>query len=109
MATNKIAKRAKKSSNPKRGPAAASTTSARSTVSGPARKDVRGAADALTAKMDGTQALAARMPFNPNKAGEYGRAALDPQAGAVVEPSDPSATGSTLTEWIASDKVGSGK
>ena len=49
----------------------------KSTVSGPARKGrtSRAAGDELTAKMDGTNALAAAMPFNPNKPGEYGKAA----------------------------------
>src|SRR5215207_1831554 len=57
--------------------AASTTTSARSTVSGPARKDRR-SADDLTAKMDGAQALAAAMPFNANKSSEYGKASLRP-------------------------------
>ena len=61
----------------------AAATSAKSTVSGPARRDKRAdPADAADAKMAATQALAAAMPFNPTKAGEHGKAALKPQAGA---------------------------
>lgn len=48
------------------------------------------------------------MRFNPNKAGEHGAAAYTPQPGATREPSTPAATGSTSTETIGSDKVGSG-
>jgi catalase len=86
------------------------SSSARSTVSGPARKDKAGAAgDAATAKMDGTNALAAAMPFNPNKPGEHGKAAYDPQPGATAKPPSPLVTGSTLTEARPSKKAGSGK
>jgi catalase len=85
-------------------------TSARSTVSAPARKDQKDVAeDAATKKMDGTEALAAARPFNPNKAGEYGRASAKPQPGAVAEPPDLSVTGSTLTEVLPSAKAGAGK
>ncbi|MFO0738401.1 MAG: catalase [Labilithrix sp.] len=49
------------------------------------------------------------MPFNATKAAEYGRAAPMPPAGATATPPDPSVTGSTLTETIASPKTGSGK
>ncbi|MDQ6621241.1 MAG: catalase [Pseudomonadota bacterium] len=58
--------------------------------------------------MKGTQTLAAAMPFNANKASEYGDASRAPERGATVEPSDASLTGSTLTEVHASPKVGSG-
>ena len=91
--------------------ASASATSARATVSGPARKD-RGAPpkrDASADKMDAVQELAAAMPFNAHKAGEYGKAALEPQAGAIAKPAFPAATGSTLTEIGRSAKVGAGK
>ena len=78
----------KNSANSVSAGASASTTSARSTVSGPARSDraSRQAGDALVAKMDGSNALAAGIPFNPNKPGEYGKAALDPQPGATATP-----------------------
>jgi catalase len=87
-----------------------SKTSARSTVSGPSRADAASqsaAADALVAKMAATQALAAQMPFNPNKDAEHGELALVPPEGVAIEPSDPVATGSTLTESIESEKAGS--
>ncbi len=95
----------------RRSSAGASPSSARSTVSGPARKDraSRAAADAAAAKLDGTNELVAQMPFNPNKAGEHGKAAFDPQRGATAKPPSPVVTGSTLTESVASAKAGSGK
>jgi catalase len=89
--------------------AAASTTSARSTIGAPARKDRRSPGDDLTAKMALTQALAEAMPFNANKPSEYGKASSKPAAGATVSASDPRATGSTLSENLASAKVGDGK
>ena len=86
-----------------------STTSARSTVSAPARKDSRGASDAATKKADATQELAAGLPLNPNKGAEYGRASADPRPGPTVAVGDIRATGSTLTEAVTSRKVGAGK
>ncbi|HWA71825.1 MAG TPA: catalase [Polyangiaceae bacterium] len=86
-----------------------STTSAHSTVSGPARDSDEPTYDALAEKMAATQEVVADMPFNPNKSGEYGDAAADPQQGATVEVADPAVTGSTLTESNASPKVGSGE
>ena len=85
-------------------------TSVRSTVSGPARDDadLLAAGDALAAKMKAAQALAARMPYNANKASEHGEASRAPQPGPTVKLSDPSATGSTITEANASDKAGDG-
>jgi len=84
----------------------AAQSSARSTVGGPQNPDVTDG-DELVARMAATQELAARMPFNPNKAAEHGGGV--PPKGASVKPSDVSATGSTLSENIASDKVGSGE
>jgi catalase len=82
-------------------------SSARGTVSSPARHDDGiDSADDLVAKLEATQALAAAMPFNAGKANEYGRAALVPQPGQTVAEPDPRATGSTLTEEIGSDKTG---
>src|SRR5215203_795203 len=89
----------------------ASKSRSRSTVSGPARRgdsvDDRG--DALSAKFAATQKLAAAMPYNVNKPLEHGELATQPQPGETVTPSDPAATGSTLTETTPSDKAGSGK
>ena len=89
--------------------ASAIKTSARSTVSGPARADAAAATDAAAVKMAATQALAARMPCNAGKAQEHGQLARSPEPGEVNTPSDPSATASTLTETNASDKVGTGE
>jgi catalase len=91
------------------GGASASTTSSRSTVSGPSRKDARTPSDELSAKMDETQAVAAGMPFNPNKPSEYGKASFKPPPGATAPVPNSRVTGSTLTEKLASAKVGAGK
>jgi catalase len=86
-------------------------SSARSTAGGPARgaKPAAGIADALVEKMNAAGALAEAMPANANKPLEYGKASLKPARGASVEPSDPRATGSTLTEAATSAKLGAGK
>ena len=99
---------AKRPDAPKSPRASGSTTSARSTVSGPARND-SSAIDAATEKAKGTAALAAAMPFNANKAGEYGKTSAEPQPGRSVTGADPRVTGSTLTETVASAKAGTGK
>ena len=87
-------------------------TSSRSTISGPARgseSSTDTAVDALAAKFEATQALAEAMPYNENKALEHGEISSEPPKGQTVEPSNPSATGSTLTETNASKKTGSGE
>jgi catalase len=91
--------------------ASGSTTSARSTVSAPARtsRTSRRAEDALAAKLEGSNELVAAMPFNPNKPGEYGKRAASPERGATAAPPSPLVTGSTLTEGVASPKAGAGK
>ena len=91
--------------------ARSASTSARSTVSGPARKSKNAppASNVLSAKIAATDALAAAMPFNPNKAAEHGTAALSPPRGATTKPKSPTVTASTLTEITPSAKVGSGK
>jgi catalase len=100
----------KPSVNKKPAPASGSKTSARSTVSGPARRDARRSSDAAVKKMEATEELARAVPFNPLKAGEYGRAAADhPEPGAKVTATDQRATGSTLSESVASPKTGTGK
>lgn len=118
MATKKMATK-KSSANttaPKRpaqkplGKAAGASTSARSTVSGPARNDAGAAAsDAHTQKMQGTNELASAMPFNANKPGEHGKAAFEPQTGATAKAPHPRVSGSTLTEEVPSAKVGLGE
>jgi catalase len=105
MATKKTSSK----SSPVRGKGSAAT-SAKSTVSGPARREKRpDPGDAADEKMAATQELVAAMPFNPNKPGEFGKAAFKPAAGATVEAPDPRATGSTLSEVQASPKLGQGK
>ena len=87
----------------------AAKTSARSTSSGPARKAGHDAiTDAATAKLAGTQQLAAEFPFNAAKPSEFGAAAAEPARGQSAEPPDPSAGASTLSETNASLKVGKG-
>ena len=84
--------------------------SARSTVSGPASSPaVAPDGDALAEKMLGTDALVASLPFNPNKAGEYGEASREPQPGAVAKVKDVRLTASTLTEVVPSNKTGAGQ
>jgi catalase len=86
----------------------ANETDNRSTVSGPSRQDGT-PANEFTEKLAATQELAAAMPYNANKALEYGEVSAAPEKGQAVEPSDPNATGSTLTEDTSSDKVGMGE
>ena len=84
--------------------------SARSTVGGPSRAGLDGqeaAADAQSAKMTATQALAEQIPFNRNKEAEHGPLAVKPPQGATASVPDRSATGSTLTESIETGKTGS--
>ncbi len=86
-----------------------------STVSGPSTAsppDSLGSSDPvakrLLEKVVGTQELAAAIPDNPTKAGEYGDAARTPQQGATAKPASPIVGASTATETIASAKVGDG-
>src|SRR5688572_30590434 len=90
----------------------ASNSSSRTTVSGPARRGDWGGentGDALAVKLAASQQLAADMPYNVNKPLEHGEPARQPQPGQTVAPSNPAATGSTLTETNPSDKAGAGK
>ena len=85
-------------------------TSARSTVGGPAESpDGSVEGDALVERFVGVDALVAALPFNPNKAGEYGEAALAPQPGASAKVADVRLSASTLTEVVPSNKSGSGQ
>ncbi|HEY0063426.1 MAG TPA: catalase [Telluria sp.] len=86
-----------------------------SSVSGPSNapppttlgsKSVMG--EELLQKSVGNMQLAAEMPFNPNKAAEYGDAARTPLQGATATPPTPRATASSSTETIPSAKLGSG-
>ena len=79
--------------------AAATKSSARSTVSGPSLKAEPGSiSDAATAKLAGMEAVAEAFPFNAAKPSEYGKAAADAAIGQSVEPPHPMVGGSTLTE-----------
>ena len=91
--------------------AAAAKTSSRSTNSGPARKAASAAiTDAATAKMAGTESVAASFPHNAAKPSEFGKTAakVQPATGQTVELPHPMVSGSTLTEINASEKVGKG-
>ncbi len=84
-------------------------TSARSTVSGPSRKQgYRDITDDATAKIAGTEAVAAAMPFNAGKPSEYGEAASEPAIGQTVALPHPIVGASTLSESNPSEKGGSG-
>lgn len=87
-------------------PADAATTSARSTQGGPSNKAASGIEDAYTKKMHDTGDLVASFPFNKNKPSEYGESSGSPREGQTVEPATPNVTASTMTEGVASDKVG---
>lgn len=80
----------------------------RSTIGGPAHEKGPPAND-FTAKLDATQELAAGMPYNRNTTLEHEDTSASPEKGQTVEAPDPFVTGSTLTETIASKKVGEGE
>lgn len=96
-----------KSFEPGKKPApGASGSSARSTVAGPTQKELP--QDAATAKIAGTESVAAAFPFNAAKLSEFGKAALRPEAGQTMDLPDPIIGGSTLSETNVSVKVGKG-
>ncbi|MEA2658673.1 MAG: catalase [Candidatus Binatota bacterium] len=80
----------------------------RSTIGGPS-SPITNANDSLAIKFAATQKLVADMPHNANKAFEHGELSSQPPEGQTTTPADSSATGSTVTETNASDKVGAGK
>jgi catalase len=79
---------------------------AKSTVSGPRKGPSGDGAGPAVRRMQGAQALAAALPYNPLKPGEIGEASRSPKPGAIAEPADPAVTGSTLSEANASAKTG---
>src|SRR4051812_14682036 len=86
-----------------------------STVSGPSTATPPGSlgnsnpqGDVLLEKQVAGMDLAAQMPYNPNKPGEYGDAARTPQAGQTGKPASDLASASTAAEVIASPKTGTG-
>jgi len=86
-----------------------STVSGPSNATPPSSLDSKEAvAERLLEKTVTGHALAAAMPDNPTKPGEYGEAARTPQPGASREPSSAAATGSTASEIQASTKIGDG-
>ena len=86
----------------------ASAAKSRPSVSGPA-KPRRHTADKFESRAEAAEELARARPFNILKPAEFDPdAQLSPPEGPAFEPSDPSATGSTLSEVNGSDKVGSG-
>jgi catalase len=87
----------------------ASQTSAKSTVSGPTWKvSFDASPDRMTAKVAGTEELAAAFRYNKAKPSEFGKAAEDPAVGQTEEPRDPMVGASTLSEVNSSVKAGSG-
>jgi catalase len=93
----------------KRAPAAGPTrSSARTTVSSPSqRPNTTAVSDAATAKLAGTEDLAAKFPFNAAKPSEFGAPPVA-ATGKSFAPEDPAVSGSTLSESNASPKLGSG-
>jgi catalase len=86
-----------------------------STVSGPSNAPppstlgkMNAVSTQLLQKAVGNQQLAATMPYNENKAEEYGDASRVPNQGPTRTPDTPAATGSTSSEIITSDKLGAG-
>ena len=91
----------------KTGKLAAAKAAARNTASAPSRPSPATLGDALAEKAAATQKLVAAMPYNANKATEFGRAnALAPSAGATVRPPSPTVGSSTLSELNVSEKTG---
>jgi catalase len=87
----------------------AGKTSARSTVSGPSHeRHIADITDLETLKATAVEMVARSIPFNAAKPTEYGKAALEPPAGATAEPPHPIAGASTVTEGNASEKAGRG-
>ncbi len=85
----------------------AARSAARNTDSGPAVLDPGLTSDVTVLKAAHTDELAAGMPFNATKPLEYGfDNALNPSPGATVEPASRLPSASTLSEEVASDKVG---
>ena len=108
-----------KSTKAKKAGDSAGAGSVLSTVSGPSADKLPGtlgpvvdaASPQLLEKIASGFDLAAQMPFNTTKPAEYGDAAGNsptPQPGDTATPASPTATGSTIMESVASDKVGAG-
>ena len=81
----------------------------RNTAGAPSHLSAPPTNDVLATKAAATDALAASVPFNTNKPGEFGRKnAVRPPTGFSVEAASPIVGSSTVTERNASDKTGTG-
>ncbi len=105
--TSKSAASGRKTNPPKKTDAAKSAS--RNTFSAPSNPSAPSRDDVLAVKAADTQDLAASVPFNTNKPGEFGRDnAVSPPAGFAVDAASPMVGSSTVSEMNASDKTGSG-
>jgi len=87
---------------------AAGAAASRNTDSAAAKPPPGMSHDAMAQKAADTEEMVSLMPDNRNKPLEHGHDnALRPPAGLTVEPASASVTGSTLSEEVSSDKVGS--
>ena len=101
---------ARRSTKPAQSDSTAGKAGPRHTASAPSHPSPPPADDVLGQKMAATEELAASVPFNPNKPGEFGRDnAIHPPAGFTVEPASPIVGSSTVSESNASDKTGTGE
>jgi catalase len=90
--------------------ASAAKAAARNTASAPSNPSGDTAGDLLAEKAAKTEALAASVPFNPNKPHEFGREhAISPVTGFSVAPPSPIVGASTVSESNPSLKAGSGE
>jgi catalase len=102
-----MAKKPKPHSSDETAPAKAA---ARHTQSAPADASAIIPADLASQKAADTDALVSSMPHNQTKAAEHGRDnAITPPEGARRSVKNTDVTASTLTERMASDKVGAGE
>ena len=96
-----------KPSKPTKATAAKADANAHRTDSGPAHADAP-PGNAAAQKAADTEAMAAAMPYNTNKAGEHGFAqGTAPAPGATVAPASRLPASSTLSEENHSEKTGS--
>ena len=105
MATKKNASSSRTSASK----TSAAKAASRNTSSAPSHPSPAPADDVLAKKAADTNALVAAVPFNTNKAGEFGRDnAIAPPTGFTVEPPSDIVGSSTVSESNESDKVGLG-
>ncbi|MBC8087193.1 MAG: catalase, partial [Phycisphaerae bacterium] len=111
---------AKKSAKPSKSvatkaPQSPDSSSALSTVAGPSSAPIAatgldGQQEVLAIQKNGTNALAAAMPFNPLKDGEHGlESGHEPSSGEpAADPPHPIVGASTVAEGAQSEKIGDG-